>query len=239
MTKLVLIDADPLAYRAVFSSEGNTIKGVCDKIDELFNHIFDAMRERYGNDFRYIAFLTGANNFRHEVAKDYKAQRPKEKPVLLNFARNYITEEYNTILTEGEEADDAIAILATEHFPDAVIVSIDKDFKQVPGLLYNPTKDEWTEVSEEEGLLFFYTQLLTGDRVDNIQGVNKVGPVTAKKILDGATTEQEMWKRCLEAYEGDYDRAVMNGRLLWLRREKDQLWEPPSLEDTDLALKVE
>jgi 5'-3' exonuclease len=239
VTKLILIDADPLAYRAVFSREGDTLKGVCGKIDELFEGIFDSVSERYGKDYRYIAFLTGPNNFRHEIAKDYKAQRPKEKPVLLNFARNYIMEEFNTILTEGEEADDAIAILATKHFPDAVIVSIDKDFKQVPGLLYNPTKDEWTEISEEDGLLFFYTQLLTGDSVDNIKGVNKIGPKTADKILDGATTEQEMWKRCLEAYEGDYDRAVMNGRLLWLRREEGQMWEPPKLGDTDLALKVE
>jgi 5'-3' exonuclease len=232
VTKVILIDADPIAYRAVYSSEGDTIKGVCDKVDDIFKHIFEAMQERYGNDFRYVSFLTGANNFRHEVAKDYKAQRPKEKPVLLNFARNYILEDYNTILTEGEEADDAIAILATSYFPEAVIVSIDKDFKQVPGLLYNPTKNEWTEVSEEEGRYFFYTQLLTGDRVDNIHGVNKVGPVTAAKILEGATTEQEMWKRCLEAYEGDYDRAVMNGRLLWLRREEGQMWEPPKEGDT-------
>jgi 5'-3' exonuclease len=239
VTKLILIDADPLAYRAVFSKEGDTIGGVCGKIDELFENIFDAIIERYGKDYRYIAFLTGPNNFRHEIAKDYKAQRPKEKPVLLNFARNYIMEEFNTILTEGEEADDAIAILATKHFPDAVMVSIDKDFKQVPGLLYNPTKDEWTEISEEDGLLFFYTQLLMGDSVDNIKGVNKIGPKTAEKILDGSTTEQEMWKRCLEAYEGDYDRAVMNGRLLWLRREEGQMWEPPKLGDTDLALKVE
>jgi 5'-3' exonuclease len=233
VTKLILIDADPLAYRAVFSKEGDTIGGVCGKIDELFESIFDAIIERYGKDYRYIAFLTGPNNFRHEIAKDYKAQRPKEKPVLLNFARNYIMEEFNTILTEGQEADDAIAILATKHFPDAVMVSIDKDFKQVPGLLYNPTKDEWTEISEEDGMLFFYTQLLTGDRVDNIQGVNKIGPKTAKKVLEGATTKEEMWKRCLEAYEGDYDRAVMNGRLLWLRREEGQMWEPPSLGDTD------
>jgi 5'-3' exonuclease, N-terminal resolvase-like domain len=213
VTKLILIDADPLAYRAVFSKEGDTIGGVCGKIDELFENIFDAIIERYGKDYRYIAFLTGPNNFRHEIAKDYKAQRPKEKPVLLNFARNYIMEEFNTILTEGEEADDAIAILATKHFPDAVIVSIDKDFKQVPGLLYNPTKDEWTEVSEEDGVLF--------------KGVWKVGKAKAEKILEGATTKEEMWKRCLEAYEGDYDRAVMNGRLLWLRRYENQMWEPP------------
>jgi 5'-3' exonuclease len=94
--------------------------------------------------------------------------------------------------------------------------------------LFNPTKNEWTEVSEEEGMYFFYTQLLTGDKVDNIHGVHKVGPVKALKILEGATTEQEMWERCLEAYEGDYDRAVMNGRLLWLRRVEGQIWEPPN-----------
>lgn len=227
MTKLILIDADPLAYRAVFSSEGKTIKGVCDKVDELYKNIFEAMQERYGNNFTYQSFLTGANNFRHEVAKDYKAQRPKEKPVLLNFARNYILENFNTTLTDGEEADDAIAILASSNFQNSVIVSIDKDFRQVPGLLYNPNKRTWEDISEFEGLLFFYTQLLTGDRVDNIPGVFKIGPHKAFKMLEGAETERELWKRCLEAYEGDYDRAVMNGRLLWLRRHENQVWEPP------------
>lgn len=225
--KHVLIDADPLAYRAVFSADGDTIGGVVDKVDSLFKNIFESVQEKFGNNFIYKAYLTGSGNFRHTVAKNYKANRSGEKPVLLGFARDYILENYQTEVTEGEEADDAIAIAATTHYPNSVVVSLDKDFRQVPCLLFNPNRDTWEQIDEWSGLQFFYEQLLVGDRVDNIQGVWKVGPAKAKKILEGSTIEQEMWERCLEAYEGDYDRAVMNGRLLWLRREKDQLWEPP------------
>lgn len=227
MTKHILIDADTIAYRAVFSKEGDTIGGVVDKIEQIFNFIFDNVSEKFGQDFVYKAYLTGSTNFRKEVAEDYKANRSGPRPVLLGFAKDHILENYNSELSENEEADDAIAIAATKLYPNAVIVSIDKDFRQVPCLLYNPNRDTWEEVEEFEGLKNFYTQLLVGDTVDNIKGVWKVGPAKAAKILEGATTEMELWKRCLEAYEGDYDRALMNGRLLWLRRHKDQLWVPP------------
>lgn len=228
MTKHILIDADTIAYRAVFSKDGDTIGGVIEKVEELFKRITEKVQERFGNNCTYKAYLTGSGNFRKDVAEDYKANRSGPKPVLLGFARDYILENYPSELSEGEEADDAIAIAATSLYPDAVIVSIDKDFRQVPCLLYNPNRDTWEEVEEFEGLKNFYTQLLVGDNVDNIKGVWKVGPAKAAKILDGATTELELWKRCLEAYEGDYDRALMNGRLLWLRRQKDQLWGPPN-----------
>lgn len=228
MTKYVLIDADPLAYRAVFSKEGDTIGGVIEKIDELFTRITDKVQERFGADLIFKSYLTGSSNFRKEITSDYKSNRVGEKPILLGFARDYILETYPCEVTVGEEADDAIAIEATNRYPNAVVVSIDKDFRQIPCLLYNPNRDTWEQIEEFEGLKFFYTQLLTGDNVDNIKGVWKVGPIKAEKILEGATTEMEMWKRCLEAYEGDYDRAVMNGRLLWLRRQENQLWTPPS-----------
>jgi 5'-3' exonuclease len=227
MTKHVLIDADPLAYRAVFSASGDTIGGVIEKVDQLFTHIFDGVCEKFGNNLTYKAYLTGSGNFRKEIAKDYKANRVGEKPALLGFARDYIENTYDTVITEGEEADDAIAIAATKLYPNTIIVSIDKDFKQVPCLLFNPSKDEWSDIDDWSGTLSFYTQMLVGDTVDNIKGVWKVGPAKAKKILDGATTELELWQRCLEAYEGDYNRAVTNGRLLWLRREENQMWTPP------------
>ena len=227
MTYKVLIDADPLAYRAVFS-KGDTLGGVVDKIDELYQQITESVVYEFGDDLEYHSYLTGKNNFRYDVCKDYKAQRPKEKPTFLNFAKEYIMDEYDAILTDGEEADDAIAIMATKHYPNVIIVSIDKDFKQVPSINYNPVKNEWDRVDHWNGLRFFYTQLLVGDRADNIEGIFKVGPVKALKILEGALTERELWERCLEAYEGDIDRAVMNGRLLWLRRHENQMWEPPN-----------
>lgn len=233
MTRHILIDADPIVYRAAYSKESDTIASSVAKLNQIFKDIIFNVQMKCGSDIEYKAYLTGKGNFRHDVAKDYKANRPAEKPPLLNMLREYVLDNYNTTMTEGEEADDAIAIKATELYPKAVIVSIDKDFMQVPGTIYNPMRDEWYEVDEFGGLLSFYKQLLVGDRVDNIQGIWKVGPSKAAKILEGATTELELWQRCLEAYEGDYDRAVMNGRLLWLRRKENQLWEPPEAGATD------
>ena len=46
-------------------------------------------------------------------------------------------------------------------------------------------------------------------------------------MLLGARTEGELWDRVIKAYEGDEDRVVENARLLWLRRFKGEIWEPP------------
>jgi len=50
----------------------------------------------------------------------------------------------------------------------SIIVSIDKDFKQVCGWHYNFVKKDKFYVSPEEGLRFFYKQILTGDSIDGI-----------------------------------------------------------------------
>ena len=103
------------------------------------------------------------------------------------------------------------------------MVSIDKDFNQVAGWHYNFVKKEKYYVSEQEGLRFFYKQILMGDKADNIVGIKGVGPVKADKMLAEATTEPEMLAVCLEALGND--RTLENGRLLWLRRKHQQLWE--------------
>ena len=50
--------------------------------------------------------------------------------------------EWNAQVVDGMEADDAIAIKATELDHKAVICSLDKDFKQVPCPMYDYTKKE-------------------------------------------------------------------------------------------------
>ena len=107
------------------------------------------------------------------------------------------------------------------------MVSIDKDFNQVAGWHYNFVKKDKYYVSEEEGLRFFYKQILMGDKADNIVGIPKVGPVKAEKMLAKAKTDNEMLAVCLEALGPE--RTLENGRLLWLRRKHQQMWDfPPS-----------
>jgi DNA polymerase-1 len=81
-------------------------------------------------------------------------------------------------------------------------------------------------VSAEEGQRFFYKQILMGDKADNIVGIKGVGPVKADKMLAKATTESELYAVCLEALGAE--RTLENGQLLWLRREPNQMWTPPS-----------
>lgn len=224
----LLIDGDTLCYRAAYSQDAQTIAGVCEKIDDIMGHIFEATNP-YATQQDYHVYLTGKKNFRHELADTYKANRSdKPKPLMLPLARQYLIDSYGATVSVGQEADDDIAIEATRLYPDCVIVSVDKDFRQIPSTIYNPQRDSWEKITEEAGRLNFYEQILTGDTVDNVIGVYKVGPKTAQKMLAPCTTEAEMFKVCVDAYKGDVDQVITNARLLWLRRHEGQMWEPPN-----------
>ena len=98
---------------------------------------------------------------------------------------------------------------------------------QIPCRHFNLNRGDWTTVSKFAGLKFFYVQILTGDTSDNIKGVYGIGPQTAKKLLSGLTTEEDLWDACVKAYKGDVSRVIENARLLWLRREIGEVWIPP------------
>ena len=173
-------------------------------------------------------FLTGKVNYRNDIAvtAPYKGNRKDvKKPIHLPLLREYLQTAWAASVSDGQEADDDIAIRATELGDDCIIVSIDKDFMQVPGWHYNFVKKEKKYVTPEEGLRFFYKQILTGDNADNIKGIHRVGDVKATKMLADAKTEQELYACCVEAMGAD--RVLENARLLWLRRQPNQLWEPP------------
>jgi 5'-3' exonuclease len=228
----VLIDGDILTYRAAFSCEGQPLEDATDKIDELVEEILEAVSfnyDPYSND-NYEMFITGKGNFRFAVQPTYKGNRSgKPKPEHLQDLREYLEKAYSANVSCDQEADDDIAIRATELGSHAVIASIDKDFLQVPCHHYNLNKKTLVEVSEFEGLVFFYTQILMGDMADNVFGIKGVGPVKASKVLDGAKTERELYDRCVAAYNGDTAKVLENGKLLWLLRKEGQVWSPPSV----------
>ena len=65
------------------------------------------------------------------------------------------------------EADDAIGIYATSN-DNCVMVSPDKDMKQIPGTLYN--LDETITITPEDGWEWFLIQTLSGDSTDGYSG---------------------------------------------------------------------
>jgi len=225
----LLIDGDIVAYRAACSPKSmNDMRLGQVQVDKAMSWIlYQCLPDVEVDD--YTVYLTGDTNFRNEVGvtHKYKGNRPDARPSLLTHLKAYLIDNYVAVKEVHQEADDGMAIAATKLGPKSIIASIDKDMLQVPCLHYNFNTNDWSRVSEWEGLKFFYSQVLTGDTVDNIIGLRSVGPVKAAKILADCTTEYDMYLEVVNAYNGDFDRVLENARLLWLRRYDNQMWEPP------------
>lgn len=228
--KKVLIDGDVIAYRSAFSAKDKSLEEALEKVDEIIDEILSVTLDFPTKD-RYQVYLTGSGNFRYDVSEIYKANRPKgEKPRHLVEIREHIINNYGAVVSSGEEADDLIGIEATRLGPEATIIaSVDKDMLQIPGLHYNIRRKDFETVTAESGLKFFYTQILTGDAVDNVIGIHGVGPIIAKRILYPCKTEIELWDTVVKQYDGDIEAVLANARLLWLRRYEGQIWNPPTV----------
>jgi 5'-3' exonuclease len=229
VNKQVLVDGDPFAYRAAFSCEDESEEEALAKVDSVLDDALNEVMWEVSED-DYQIFLTGKGNFRYDIAvsHEYKGNRKGvEKPAHLQAIRQHMIDNWSAIVSEGEEADDLLGIWATAYGPQATIISIDKDMLQIPCHHYNPNKKTFTTMSERDGSKFFYTQILTGDKADNIIGLYGIGPKKAEKLLADSVTDEEMYEECLRAYGGEEDRVIENARLLWLRRYEGQLWEPP------------
>lgn len=228
----VLIDGDVLAYRAAFSHEDKVSPDFAiEKVDSLIREVMTHLLSFYSPN-EYEVYATGKGNFRSDIAKTaaYKGNRKDApKPTHLQAVRDHLVAVHKATMSSGEEADDMISIRATELGYKACIASIDKDFLQVPCWHYNISKQELSKVNEIEGLRFFYSQILTGDRADNIIGLHGIGPKKAEKALADCKTEGEMLQVCVDMYNGDLDRVIENGQLLWLRRKVRELWYPKNI----------
>ena len=224
------IDADIISYRCAFSAKDGTQDDAIEKVNELVDSILDKVAGTWPDENLITYYLTGKNNFRYEVAKSfpYKGNRSTvEKPEHLNFIRDYLVEQYGAFVVHGKEADDELATQASRNRYNYIIASTDKDFLQVPCWIYNWGRDTWVKPDEYSAHKALYIQMLTGDRSDNIVGLHQIGPVRAESILEGSTTEEEMYDAVLKAYDGDSERVEENARLLFLQRYPGQMWKPP------------
>jgi hypothetical protein len=224
--KVALIDADFFVYRIGFASEGEDEKYAKARVTEWLTDMvyMDLKCEDYK------MYITGKTNFRDSIAvtQPYKGNRVgMKKPQHYECLREHL-QRLGAVVTEGQEADDAVGIENTRG--SYIMVHVDKDLDQLPGTHYNPVKCLEYTIGHFEGLKKFYTQVLTGDPTDFIPGLFRVGPKKAAKVLEGKTTEEELYDAVFKMYQDKghtKEYLVEQARLLWLRREEGQLWEPP------------
>ena len=227
----VLTDADIVMYRSAWSANKETEEVALDKVDEVIGYIYNGTGGEFPDKDLHKFYLSGKGNFRYDIAvtAPYKGNRKGlESPQHKDAIREYLISQYSAIESAGEESDDLIAITSASMGYDCIVATTDKDFNQLPCWLYNFSYNTWQKPTEFEATKNFYTQILTGDTVDNIKGLYGIGPVKAGKILEDSKSEKEMWEACLKAYDNDYDRVLENARLLWLRRREEEMWEPPA-----------
>lgn len=185
-------------------------------------------------------------NFRTNVAitKPYKGTRNNEKPYHTDNIKHYLYHCYDTELAMGCEADDLLASRQEED-GDTVICSRDKDLRMVPGWHYG-----WECGKQEEfpltyydtlgtlsldtsksidkivggGYLFYASQMLTGDVVDNIPGLPKCGVKGAYEALKECDSVYQAFRTVVRMYktkmeEGWKDYFLEQHQLLWMRRD--------------------
>lgn len=256
-----LIDADILLYEVGFAAEASK-----DGVISSFDSVAEMLDSRVANicamvnaTSEPVMYLTGRGNFRFDIAKrtPYK-MRPGKKPFHYHNLKAYVQGKYSYVQSIGMEADDEMALEQTRRRGDTIICTRDKDLRAVPGWHYGwevgnqasfgpSIVEEFGKLKlsndrkslKGEGLLFFYAQCLTGDRVDTIPGLDGVGAVGAFNVLDGCTSTSDAFKRVLEAYRGVYgdkaeEQLLEQGRLLWMTRYLDEwgnpiLWEFPDV----------
>ena len=255
---LYLIDGSSYIYRAfhalpnLSNSHGEptgALLGVANMLKRLLNE--------ENPEYIVVVFDAKGPTFRHEMFPDYKANRPP-MPAELRVQLEQIL-EFTRLLglpllqVEGVEADDVIGTLssaAEKAGMNCVISTGDKDLAQLVSdriTLVNTMTNTWMDrdgVIEKFGVkpeqIIDYLAL-TGDKSDNIPGVEKCGPKTAAKWLNTHHTLDEVMARSEEVGGkiGEYLRAALDQLplsrdLATIRRDLDLEFRPEDLKRSDV-----
>ncbi len=205
---LYLIDAMALAYRAhyifisrpLINSKGQNTSAAYGFTNSLLKLIEDHSIEHAAVVFDAES---DGDSFREQIYEDYKANRdppPDELLENLPYIKKIVRAMDIPVLEVPEvEADDVIGTLARQaedDGADVVIVSPDKDFKQLlteKVSIYKPsrgdkdfeiiTDDDFREEYGLDPIQFIDMLALWGDTSDNVPGVPNIGEKTSMKYL--------------------------------------------------------
>ncbi len=218
---VLLIDADSLVFASCYKTrnEGEVLEDIyyrniedsIAKFDEQFMKIVNDLDEIY-NVKEVKTFNGSKGNFRKKLTPTYKANRKKQEiPPLLHQMHQYVKDNYNSIYGYGLETDDLVAQYWYRLKHDIgrnniCIVSLDKDYRQFPALIYNYHYNhrEILDITPEEALYNFYEQMIIGDVSDNVNFFFGCGRVFAKKYFKNCQTKYQYTKKMFQLFKEKY-----------------------------------
>jgi DNA polymerase-1 len=267
----LLVDGDIVAYRGASVAQelidwgdtgGEALNLDPGQAEDYIKANLEDYKDALRADEVVVCLSDPQANWRKELCASYKAHRKDvAKPFLLGHCRQFLLDNYITSWSPRLEADDVMGLLSQEQVScrdnitvyENIVVSIDKDMRNVPCRLWNPGHPEVGvhDISIVDAFFNHMTQTLVGDSSDGYPGCPGVGPIKAKRILEplreelaanakrgsvvdlmldfAQQTRKDTWQTILDTYEkhkADPDTALLNARLsyiLWDHR--DYNWE--------------
>ena len=209
MKTLVLVDGSSYLYRAFHAlpdlrnkhgEPTGAVKGVLSMLQKL--------RKETSADYIACVFDAKGKTFRDDWYPQYKANRPPMPDDLVQqivpLHDSIRAMGWPLLMVDGVEADDVIGTLAKQAEAlgvQTVISTGDKDITQLVNPMVRLVNTMSGESLDEKGVLEKFGVnpgqivdylTLIGDSVDNVPGVDKVGPKTAVKWLSLYRTLDEV-----------------------------------------------
>lgn len=207
MARLFLFDGTGLAYRAYYALDQSlsTSSGLPTNATYGVLRMLIKFLKEYIKQGDCAAFVMDkkTHTYRHELLKEYKAQRPQAPDAMIEqlpYIKMGVEALGVKVLEyEGCEADDVIATLAKKGesaFEEIFIVTGDKDMLQLVNekiKVWRPTKgisdlELYDPLKVKEKFQVDPSQIvdmlsLMGDAVDNVPGVKGIGMKTAIELV--------------------------------------------------------
>jgi len=200
---LLIVDGLNLAFR--WKHQGNT------DFEHDYVRTVQSLAKSY-NCGEIVVLGDGGSNYRKEVYPEYKANRkeryaeqtPEEEAEFLEFLQEFGTtmntlkyKGYLTLKYQGVEADDIAALICQNRenlgLEEIWMISSDRDWDLLVGenisRFSTVTRKEttllnWDEHYDFDPEYFLTYKCLTGDKGDNVPGVDGVGPKRAAQLIE-------------------------------------------------------
>ncbi|QDP50770.1 MAG: putative ribonuclease H [Prokaryotic dsDNA virus sp.] len=227
---IILFDADSLIYSSCYQCE--TFDEAVGKFDEVYMAIINRLDEHYGVD-KIVTCAESRGNYRKLLSKTYKANRKdKSKPDFFDELSEAVCEMYHIKQAHGFETDDLIAIMWNRLQKEigrenVMIVSLDKDYMQIPALIYNYHHKHKVvyDVTPEMARHNFYKQMIVGDSADNVNYLKGYGQKRAQSVLKHAKTRYQYTKEVFKLFKQVYKSKAREKFIECYRILKLGFWE--------------